>query len=62
MHFLKHANVQQQMIFFGKDEDMYFLKVPKDISKNALFGQKNEERASKNGTEHVSILVFPQGN
>jgi hypothetical protein len=37
---------------------MYLLRVPKNICKNA-FGQKNEERAGKNGIEHVSISVFP---
>jgi len=62
MHFLKHANVQQQMNFFAKAKGMYLLKVPKEICKNALFTQKFEERASKNGTKHVSILIFPQGN
>jgi hypothetical protein len=59
MHILKHANVQQQMIFFAKAEDMYLLKMPKEICKNALFSPKNEKRASKNGTKHVSISIFP---
>jgi hypothetical protein len=50
------------MIFFAKVENMYLLKVPKEICKNALFSPKNEEMASKNGTKHVSISIFPQGN